>query len=71
MSNLEEELQQSKYLSSGSLDYCVINAKLQNSLPSDFLRINDTEHTTIDKIVTVCAALTNNYKIVGSFLYDF
>ena len=32
---------------------------LQNTLPLDFLKKNDTEHTTIDKIVTVCAALTN------------
>ena len=33
---------------------------LQNTLPLDFLRKNDTKHTTIDKIVTVCAALTNH-----------
>ena len=32
---------------------------LQNTLPLDFLRKNDTEHTTFDKIVTMCAALTN------------
>ena len=32
---------------------------LQNILPLDFLRKNDSEHTTIDKIVTICAALTN------------
>ena len=32
---------------------------LQNPLPLNFLRKKDTEHTPIDKIVTVCAALTN------------
>ena len=32
---------------------------LQNTHPLDFLRKNDTKHTIIDKIVTVCAALTN------------
>lgn len=32
---------------------------LQNILPLDFLRKNDTEYEVIDKFVTVCAALTN------------
>ena len=32
---------------------------LQNTHPLDFLRKNDTKHTIIDEIVTVCAALTN------------
>ena len=32
---------------------------LQNTLPLDFLRKNDTEQTVINKIVAVCAALTN------------
>ena len=42
---------------------------LQNTLLLDFLRKNDAEHTTIDKIVTVCAALLT-FVILLYYLSD-
>ena len=47
-------------MSSGSLCHCIVNTKFYRLLFHQiFLRKNDTEPTTIDKIVTVCATLTN------------